>query len=423
MPFVFVHGVNTRAGDAYDKGVNARHKFLSQVTFPKLAFSQTKRLAFYDPYWGGEGAKPRWQNRSMPRYGDKFEAMGAAENAIADTVNSKIDFTTNDKAIILKIARKNGITAALDVLMLQLVREGATEADLKEFTPAGSSVGRFAKENEFPNWLTEVDDDDTFIYRLSREVEKSNAHPGAAAMGFGNVWERLKETAARIGNSVDDRTSQAILTLAREKLQEQATLFLGDAFVYFKNRWIDKDKARRKPEAPVDPVAIRNGLVSDVIPSIVLQALLDGNNARTKDDPYLIVMAHSMGGNIMYDLCTDFLSYVNPRFDIDLLITVGSQFSMFQEIDMFSGVKLPQQIGKDSRISKPTIIRKWINCFDKNDIFGYNASAIFDDVEDFEYDTGFGVTGAHGGYFERFSFYDRLGIRIADLLPVAAGAK
>jgi len=407
MPFVFVHGVNTRAGDAYDKGVASRHQFLSQTTFPQLNFSNDKRLKFFDPYWGGAGAVPLWKNRSMPRYGVNFAAMGGAEKVVADTVSSSIDFEKNDKAAVLKIAKKDGLSAAVDVLILQTVREGAVEEELREISKAGSKVLEYAKNNEFPEWLKDVEDDETFIYKMSRETEKADAD--AAAMGLSDVWERFKETAERIGSSVDDKTSELIIRAAREKIQEQATLFLGDAFTYFNNRW--------SKEADAEAIAKTNGEFSGKIPNIVLKALVDAEKAKTPQDPYLIVMAHSMGGNIIYDLCSDFLAHVTPKIEIDLLITVGSQFAMFQEIDMFKGVELPHPINDDTRILKPACIKHWINCFDKNDIFGYNASAVFKDVQDFEYDTGFGVGGAHGGYFERFSFYDRLGKRIADILP------
>jgi hypothetical protein len=419
MPFVFIHGVNTRAGAAYDKGVAARHQLLSQTTFPQLAFSHGNQLKFFDPYWGGAGAVPLWKNRSMPRYGVNFAAMGSAEGAVVDTISTSIDFGKDEKAAVLKIAKKNGLTAALDVLVLQVVREGESDQGLREISKAGSAILAYAKNNEYPEWLNEVEDDETFVYKLGREVEKREAPTDSAAMGLGDVWERLKESAGRIGSSVDDKTSELIVRAAREKIQEQATLFLGDAFVYFNNRWTNAD-------AGGAAIAKRDGLVSGKIPNIVLQALIDAEKGKSNDDPYLIVMAHSMGGNIIYDLCTDFLKHVVPEIKVDLLITVGSQFSMFQEINMFKGVKLREVIGDDTRISKPACIKHWINCFDKNDIFGYNASAVFKDVQDFEYDTGFGVGGAHGGYFERFSFYDRLGKRIGDLLPVksvAAGVK
>lgn len=56
-----------------------------------------------------------------------------------------------------------------------------------------------------------------------------------------------------------------------------------------------------------------------------------------------------------------------------------------------------------------------------NDVLSYQLKPVVDAVTDFSYDTGYSTLGAHGGYFERPSFYRRMAARLkaADL---AAGA-
>ncbi|MFX9680549.1 hypothetical protein ABTP05_19445, partial [Acinetobacter baumannii] len=59
-------------------------------------------------------------------------------------------------------------------------------------------------------------------------------------------------------------------------------------------------------------------------------------------DPYLVVVAHSMGGNLMCDVA----SYFAPNREIDLLITVGAQFPLFADLNMFPGLAQSRPIPK-----------------------------------------------------------------------------
>ena len=61
---------------------------------------------------------------------------------------------------------------------------------------------------------------------------------------------------------------------------------------------------------------------------------------------------------------------------------------------------------------RPKNINRWLNVLDGNDVFSFRAESVFDGVTDFRYDTGFGQIAAHGGYFERPSFYRRLAERL-----------
>ena len=51
--------------------------------------------------------------------------------------------------------------------------------------------------------------------------------------------------------------------------------------------------------------------------------------------------------------------------------------------------------------------------FDTNDVLAYRLEPVVAGVSDFVYDTGYSALGAHGGYFERPSFYRRLAARLA----------
>ena len=66
------------------------------------------------------------------------------------------------------------------------------------------------------------------------------------------------------------------------------------------------------------------------------------------------------------------------------------------------------------KVKKPDNVGAWLNVYDTNDVFSFATSRVFEDSNDFSFDTGYGVFSAHGGYFERPSFYKRLAVRLVD---------
>jgi pimeloyl-ACP methyl ester carboxylesterase len=127
-------------------------------------------------------------------------------------------------------------------------------------------------------------------------------------------------------------------------------------------------------------------------------------------DAKLVIVGHSLGGVISYDILTHF----DPTLEVDLFVTVGSQVALFEEMTLYkeSRPDLPQNPPAD-RLARPANIKRWLNVLDANDIFSFRTEGVFDGVQDFKYETGFGLMEAHGGYFRRPSFYRRLGERLA----------
>jgi pimeloyl-ACP methyl ester carboxylesterase len=178
-----------------------------------------------------------------------------------------------------------------------------------------------------------------------------------------------------------------------------ATRFLGDVFVYI----LQRERGSVEQPGPI---------VSTVLDA--LQAAWDG---RTKEDPRLVVVAHSMGGNIMYEILTHYLPGRGSEIRVDVLVTVGSQVGIFEEMKLFaaSDPAIPRDPARD-RVQKPAAVDRWLNVFDRNDVFSFAAGAVFDGVEDFSYSTGKGLLGAHGAYFALPSFHRRLEARLREVL-------
>ena len=180
------------------------------------------------------------------------------------------------------------------------------------------------------------------------------------------------------------------LVVAAKRAQIHATLslFIGDILVYLKDRGTASNPG--------------------AIPRRVIQALDEANRARTAGDPYVVVVGHSMGGNILYDV----LTHYRPDIEIDALITVGSQVGMFEEMKIFHESDPAIPATPTDRVSKPGGTKHWLNVFDTQDILSFVTAGVFSDVEDFLYSTGTSAMGAHGSYFKRPSFHKRLNERL-----------
>jgi len=177
--------------------------------------------------------------------------------------------------------------------------------------------------------------------------------------------------------------------LARKSVHAKASRFLGDVFVY-----LDRRGTLEQP----------GKILKDV-----LAQLRAAQEAKRPGDDKLIVIGHSLGGVIMYDVLTCFA----PDVTVDAFVTVGSQVALFEEMALYrtSAQEPPVNPDKD-RLERPAHAARWLNVYDTNDVFSFRATAVFNGVDDYRFDTGYGLLDAHGGYFARPSFYKRLAVRL-----------
>jgi pimeloyl-ACP methyl ester carboxylesterase len=135
---------------------------------------------------------------------------------------------------------------------------------------------------------------------------------------------------------------------------------------------------------------------------------MEAANQRTASDP-LVIIAHSMGGIIAYDILSNFA----PNVTADVLCTVGSQVGLFEEMKLFvrSDNAVTQSSGR--KVAKPANITNWINVFDYNDVLSYRLEPVFDEVIDYLYPSG-SLLHAHGAYFSEPTFYRRLADRVRE---------
>ena len=141
-----------------------------------------------------------------------------------------------------------------------------------------------------------------------------------------------------------------------------------------------------------------------------MEALRNAQAKKTEEDGKLIVICHSFGGEILYDILTHF----DPTLQIDCFITVGSQVGLFEEMKLYIESKPSSNGPPPVKIRPPACVKRWLNVFDLNDVLSYRVEPVFEGVSDFAYDTGYSTLGAHGGYFQRPSFYRRLAARLSE---------
>lgn len=396
MPVVFVHGVNTRKGPAYDAGtlvIDAFvRKYLSAATIGGRVLAQP---ATTFPYWGDLGMTFAFNMASLPR--PQMQALGGTADVVMQNVLGHVrdafpQLPAGEPLTALARKRLPLAVDAINHLALRTVAAG-DEQTVAAFVVAASA---YAEANPQPAWLAHVQSDQDLLNQLAAQIQ---AQAGVQALGgFGAAFNKIKAAAVRLnqavrsaaGKAIDkagDFASTKLLASTRDALNETLGRFLGDVFIYLASRG---DKA--------NPGAI---------PTLVADAF-ETARAAAPNEP-LVVIGHSLGGVISMDV----LSHYRTDMEVALFVTVGSQVAHFEEMKLFHASDRAIPPGK---AKTPDNIKRWINIFDEVDIFAYSVDRVFDRVNvDAQYDTETHTIRAHGAYFEQDRFYQRLRARVDSL--------
>lgn len=384
MPIVFVHGVNNRDGEAYRENEAGRNGFLREIVAPALGLAPAK-LRILSPYWGKFGVEFAWNMAVLPNPGDKFESFGGdAESEALGRVAGLLAESQASGDIVADA--QQDFAATVDLLYASAMAGAKSEDEARDLARSYLLSAEYAHKNPQPAWVATATPDN-FADQLNYAADASQEE----SFGAGGILDSLKEGLSRLVNAAPDATTAFAARLLRKKLNTTVTRFAGDAFVYLAHRGTK--------DAP------------GAIVKTVLDALRDARAARTADDDKLVVIAHSFGGEIMYDILTHF----DPTIQVDCLITVGSQVGLFEEMKLYlaSRPDLPPD-PPAGHIARPPSVAHWFNVFDTNDVLSYRLEPVVNGVSDFHYDTGFSSLSAHGGYFMRPTFYKRMAARLSE---------
>ncbi|MDB5073293.1 MAG: hypothetical protein JWM87_4404 [Candidatus Eremiobacteraeota bacterium] len=406
MPIIYVHGVAIRDESAF-AGISL---FLRHYVAPKLNKAYPESVGIYPAFWWNDAATFAWDGASRPRTallhkgadqsstpGDRAAMLAPFARILQDlpkrptsisndirSMGPRQHFDVAPDTFIAALSRDDKV----DLLALMLSAGHAT--DLDHPIPIGSDLARTIIATD-ENLSDDADTADE-LARVVPEPPENVLAKGSAR--FITLRDRLLEAAARVGDAPGSAVTRALEEL-RIPLNDFVTRFLGDIFVYLANR--GGSCYGNIDEPP--------GLISRRVLDVIAKA-----QAKTPGEP-TIVVTHSMGGQIVYDIVTRFM----PDYDeystlkpIDLWCASASQVGLFEELKLFimsdRAIRSPAQVPHPNTRGK---LDRWLNVWDRSDIISYTGRPIFKSLEndDREYSSGASVLNAHGAYLVRPSFY------------------
>jgi hypothetical protein len=403
MPLVFVHGVNTRMSENYQRGVEARDALFRRFLLEAVV-AAPQQAAIISPYWGDDVAKFAWKLASVPMPEESLEALGGGMDPELTLLAANAAVIAPEQvepdSVLLETARRSLVDA---VNLIWAAAAEHTEGSQAELTDLAARAVAYADayEDDKPAWLyDEVGNDEEFVDRLQVEVESYSAGAGPeiaagdaqdweALGGIGEVWKRIHQGADKIRQAAVNVMGKKAYTAVRHALVPNVGTFLGDIFIYLSKRGT--------PDAP-GPIV-----------KVVEKGIDEARAALGGDDDKLIIVGHSLGGVVAYDV----LTYFRPDVHADVFVTVGSQVALFEELKLFgiSDTAVPAE-GRPL-VPRPGNVDAWVNVFDYNDVLSYRTATVFDDVEDYPYATGEALH-AHGAYFTQPIFHERLTARVRE---------
>jgi hypothetical protein len=404
MPIVFVHGVNNRIEDVdYSEGVERKREFFKSLLAPKVGLDAEKVQVSF-PYWGGEGVKFRWNQASVPSGSDEVEMLAlGAPGAVADRPEVWLEearFQYGAQGVSLgQLSRAKGFETAVDLVWDTASAVLRADQGYDELLDGYAASMAYVKDNPVPAWAFQEPSlpNSEFVERLMTEVQLhlsgKIAGKSMEKLGIGSWFQSLKEAVSRLSDVPGDAVTSLAVGLARKSTHAKASCFLGDIFIY-----LDRRGTQQQPGKILESV---------------LAELRRAQQAKQPGDDKLIVIGHSLGGVIMYDV----LTYFAPDVKVDAFVTVGSQVALFEEMALYrSSAQEPPKNPDTERLERPERAAQWLNVYDTNDVFSFRAASVFRGVDDYRFDTGYGLLDAHGGYFARPSFYKRLAARLGKVV-------
>jgi hypothetical protein len=251
---------------------------------------------------------------------------------------------------------------------------------------AGLADAAAAIAAEWDTIVAKESSDDARAARLVSTVDARLTNSAVIAQGgFADWMTKANETLRRAAGWPGDAISTVFAEL-RPVVNEFVAYFIGDVLTYINER--------------------ETGGVPGAIPARVLDVLRKAHRRKQETGEKIVVVSHSMGGQLFYDAMT----YFAPKdptlaeLAVDHWISCGAQVSLFAELGLFKGQ--PADIRSPGKLQRPAAVKAWTNFYDRNDLVGFIMAPVFEGAVDKEYDTGYGLAFAHTGFLARPSFFE-----------------
>ena len=380
----FIHGVNSRselshmfAGarvGADDDGIKREYDAKMLVIEEKAKAAAIgagfEAAEFVPVYWGDLGGRLR--HYRVERDDDGKETFEAQVQTTVD--QSKIAWSTTrervqgsgwtrnevDERILFELeaiaARMDAPAPSLRDVVLAEPHAALAALFAEEPEARGSKLAdRIAHEHTLRTSLqaidaTAPDADQHLIARLADELAEAG---GERRQGARRGPMRFVVAAA----------SMAMIPLVKSsKAYAHASRMMGDALIYFLQRG-----TRERPGPIIERVGEK----------------LRKKLPREPDGVPTVVITHSLGCTIFYDLFTHF----DPELRFDLWVSVGSQLTMYEEIKILANSRPDEPLPETPGRPRPTRVALppgalWYNVFDHRDPLGYASEGVFQPVTD-----------------------------------------
>ena len=423
MPIIYIHGVANRDQAPFEH----IEKYLRRFIAPEIA-SDPENVDIIYAFWGDVGARFRWDGASRPL--SPLLGMGAiasdaeATQAItaaslpevledipsfpavsSDTGSGLIAGGPSIPTIEPSGFRLHPLTPQqLSDLIVTTLQSNIE--DNQRQVQASIAADAVAYDSETFSKLYTCDDLDKEWELLEKLItEKMNEDDSLVGMGsttwLQNLRDRVKESLRR-GTGLPGYAVSRITAEFRKPLNEFVTVFLGDVFTYLDDRG--------------------NATNPGDIPQRFLAAL-DKSKVSQQERPGepLVVLSHSMGGQIVYDMVTHFLPKMPAYTDtkIDFWCATASQVGLFEELKLFIESNEAYASGNPVPFPAKQHLGYWWNVWDHTDFISYTANGIIQGLNDDSYDSGMSVIAAHGGYLKQPSFFRAFAKRVQHALSKA----
>ncbi|MFE3547426.1 hypothetical protein ACFXN2_02015 [Streptomyces kronopolitis] len=404
MPLVHVHGIGNRAPQDPEH-VAVRDALYRQHVLTAAGCDQGKSLIF-SPWWGGLVAEPAWDWASLNVSG--MERLGGSEEvttvgAAVREVVAQVGLVESDRVLIAAAA--TSLQWSIEIICGALV---GTEQELREgaafcgrataYWAERSNYGRHGDGPAVFPWLAEVGDDHGLLDRLSQELEAWCPSPTSPVRATASGWETFgaaggvpraaRAVLRRLNSYAASAITRGGAALVRGRPTRSLALLLGDVMGYFAQRDVDAGSS---------------------IVAVVADALQEASDhARQHSEP-LIVVAHSMGGNIVHDV----LSHFCPDLQVDLLVTAGTQVGLFEELKLFRASDHSLTAAGGGKVPALPNVSRWVNVVDPADPLAFAAAPVFAGAKDLRFGTG--AWWAHGHYVTSPHFHHRIALCAAEV--------
>ena len=402
MTIIYIHGVNVRS-DAHGKELEAPFR---RWLGPKLGGDPA-----YEPvYWGGQCASQfRWGLASRPKTailgmgstGANASLTSAREAPVAlqrapssngarsDGLLGTDPVIAGDTRFIATLAPDKRADFLADLYLACRATDAAADPseDAMLAEPRLARVAASAADvaEQWDALLDGSETDGPAADILVNAVD-NRVHAGSLLGQGAKDWlQRAGELVSRSFTLPGDIVSSA-LAETRPALNNFVANFLGDVFTYLDTR---------------EPASGGPG----VIPALVIDALKRAQARKAQTGERIVVVTHSMGGQLLFDAVTRFAS-LDPELEdlvVDVWLSCACQVSFFAELGLFRGVD--GGVRGPAKLDRPARVAKWVNFYDTNDFIGFIQAPVFGGVEDKPYNTGYGLALAHTGFLTRPSFF------------------